>query len=231
MRSTTLVVLGYTFVAGMDDQGTQYVAIPDVEKALKLGADSARKKLASKSWKAAQGKDIQLGKNKIEYLNQKYSAITIDTFLAFVDFLADQGNVEAKAFNKVLRQEAFVRRIDEAFGINKPADRYEGESRRMYDLQRSVAKRSFRPSYTDHLKADNLTNYPKEVQRLKVSVGLAGGLKVDNMTLEEVQLWVQAQECYDMARMCGKSHNEALVILSKKYVTLPIFEFMTEEEE
>lgn len=228
MRSTTLVILGYTFIAGMDDQGTQYVAIPDVEKALKLRADSARKKLSSKSWKAAQGKDIQLGKNKIEYLNQKYSAITIDTFLAFVDFLDDQGNIEAKAFNKVLRREAFLRRVDEAFGINKPGDRYEGESKRLYDLHREVARKHFRPSYTDYLKTDNITNYPKEVMRLKSSIGLDKNLKVDDMTMQEVLLWGMAQERYDMARLCGKTHEEALEILRKKYVNISSFEFIKE---
>ena len=228
MRSTSLVVLGYTFIAGMDDQGTQYVAIPDVERALKLRADSARKKLASKSWKAAQGKEIQLGKNKIEYLNQKYSAITIDTFLAFVDFLADQGNVEAKAFNKVLRREALLRRVDEAFGINKPGDRYEGESRRLYDLHRETARKHFRPSYTDYLKADGADNYPKEVMKFKSSIGLNKNLKVDDMTLPEVMLWSMAQERYDMARLCGKTHEEALEILRKKYLTITTFDFIKE---
>jgi hypothetical protein len=87
MKATTLKILGHDFI-GAKDGYTYYLATPEIEKALEYRADSGRKILSSKSLKTFAGNDFQVGKKKIKYLNQNYSAITTDTFITLIKWEA-----------------------------------------------------------------------------------------------------------------------------------------------
>lgn len=215
MKSTQLTIAGFDFICGVGKNG-YWISMPHVEKALGWGADSGRKKLEAKSLKAlaeAESGKIQVGKSKIEYLNQRYSCISTETFFLILNNEANSGNVKVLPFLVALAKEAIERRINAALDINVSEETEEERTRKFF---RELARRNFQPKYCAHLSEQQYeVNYGAEVNRLKqaLRLPLTG---VDTYTQEHMEVWCEGVARYDILRHEGYGHQRALQVIARQ---------------
>ncbi len=157
--------------------------------------------------------------------------LTPEQMTTVVGSFAGNGNKVALSYLIATSTETLIRRADAVFGIKKKESDYEEETKKLYLRLRQQARVTFRPKFTDWLKSDHNgdsseVNFPKEVRRLKAAGNIPIGRGVDEMSLDELMKWSEAESRYDAMRIAGLSHNEALLTMKASDLTqIPTFDF------
>lgn len=205
MKATKLTIAGYEFVCGLGKNG-YWIAVPDVEKAMGWRANSGREKLEAKSLKAlaeAESTNIQVGKSKIEYQNQRYSCMSTQTFFLILNNEANAGNTKVLPFLVALAKEALERRIDEALGVTVAPETRELSTK---EFCRKLHRESYIPKFS--CWNDTGIEYAKFCNAYKRALGLPT-VNIDEYSEEQLKLWVCGIETYNTLRHTGFTHEES----------------------
>lgn len=126
-----------------------------------------------------------------------------------------KGNQLAGALMKALVKEAFDRRCDQAFGVQKSEKTYEDQTR---DFFRQLAKETFHPLMTSKMNGSFPNNrWGTEINNVKKAVGLPL-IHCGEYNREQMMLWSDTITRYNCLREMDKSHKQTLVELHRQVV-------------
>jgi hypothetical protein len=207
----TIELAGFSLTGAVDDKGSYYIAVPDIERALGERADSTRQKLGSKSLKAALGKTIPLGKKRAGESFMNFMAVA--DFTLYLGWMAtEKGSHNAQALLMATLKEALERRIDAALGIDKKEEDYEKATKEFY---RELARKDFQPELCSWNQSDiqagkGNKRYDMWVNEFKRNLSLPV-YSIDAYTAEEIRRWSKGITTYNALRSTELSHKETLV--------------------
>ena len=212
METTTIVIAGHELLGAVDKDGRYYIVIPELEKALDWRANSARKKLKSKSLETFAGKPLTLGKKKAPH-GGMFSVISIKDLSVLLTWAALEGNEKARNLLTATFAESIERRIDAGLGIANDEQKYEDNTREFY---RELARRDFRPKLTDAMNGSFPSDqWGKEINLFKSAIGLPQ-VTVDEYSREQMEAWCRGLTAYNSYRECGLTHRNSLLKLKSK---------------
>ena len=169
---------------------------------------------ASRDIKALLGEGFQFDQTVSELNPKKINYLTLPEFEKVLALLDRKGNLAAQQLRDDLVGLSLTQLFSDSFH-----QKFDEEDRQNYLETRQVARKAFKPSYTNHLKeyqeiTGMAVNYGVEVNKLKAALNLP--IKpIDDYSLEEIEKWKKGLIMFEALMIMCDFPRDAYKQLSK----------------